>query len=200
MPWSPAPSSLLPAASTPCAISADCPWMWHLIAGPLPVKIFLLVADIADRLARHLDQVLAGDRGGPANFAREDDAIGRDQRLDATARFGFGGKEVSTIASEMRSQILSGWPSDTDSLVKTKSRLAKGLPLLTQRGDDAVVVVDAASSDERQAPILDARSGSSRRGRARAGKRYFSDGRSLPAASALASSNRRRRTLGSSIR
>src|SRR5579883_2153901 len=32
------------------------------------------------------------------------------------------------MASEMRSQILSGWPSDTDSLVKTKSRLAKDYP------------------------------------------------------------------------
>src|SRR4051794_5156175 len=43
---------------------------------------------------------------------------------------GSAARNVSTIASEMRSQTLSGWPSDTDSLVKTKSCFAKDhLPL-----------------------------------------------------------------------
>src|SRR6516165_5021172 len=43
---------------------------------------------------------------------------------------GSAARKVSTIASEMRSQILSGWPSDTDSLVNTKSRLSKSSPFL----------------------------------------------------------------------
>ena len=56
----------------------------------------------------HLDQSFAGDRSRTAHFAGEHHAVGCDQRLDAATRLRFGGKKVSTIASEMRSQILSG--------------------------------------------------------------------------------------------
>ena len=59
----------------------------------LPMKIVLLVADLADRLARHVDQQLRGDRGRAAGFAGEDDAVGRGQRFDAAARLRLGGEE-----------------------------------------------------------------------------------------------------------
>src|ERR1700746_1297785 len=65
---------------------------------------------------------------------------------------GSTARKVSTIASEIRSQILSGCPSDTDSLVNTKSRLAKSLPFL--RGRQEHVSVDAILWDERQARSL----------------------------------------------
>src|SRR5215204_2292728 len=39
---------------------------------------------------------------------------------------GSAARKVSTIASEIRSQTLSGCPSDTDSLVKTKSCFGNG--------------------------------------------------------------------------
>src|SRR5579864_8336455 len=46
------------------------------------------------------------------------------------------------MASEMRSQILSGCPSDTDSLVNTKSLFSKRQPSSNGRiGDPAWVVV-----------------------------------------------------------
>ena len=93
MPWSPAPSSLLPDASTPCAMSVDWPWIRHLTAADLPMKIVLLVADLADRVARHLDQLLAGDRGRAADFAGEHHPIGGDQRLDAAARLRLGSEK-----------------------------------------------------------------------------------------------------------
>ena len=53
--------------------------------GMLPVKILLLVANLADRLAGNLDQLLAGDRFWAAGLAGENDTVGRDQRLDAAA-------------------------------------------------------------------------------------------------------------------
>jgi len=57
---------------------------------PLPVKPFLLVADVADRVPRHVDQHLAGDRGGAARLAGQDDAVCRRHRLDAAARLRLG--------------------------------------------------------------------------------------------------------------
>ena len=60
---------------------------------PLPVKPFLLVADVADRVPRHVDQHLAGDRGGAARLAGQDDAVCRRHRLDAAARLRLGGEE-----------------------------------------------------------------------------------------------------------
>ncbi len=47
------------------------------------MKVFLLVADLAYRVACHLDQVFIRDRGRTADFPGEHDAIGRDQGLDA---------------------------------------------------------------------------------------------------------------------
>ena len=55
-----------------------------------PMKVLLLVADLADRVARHLDQLFAGDCGGTADFSGEHHAIGRDQRLDTAASFRLG--------------------------------------------------------------------------------------------------------------
>src|SRR5216684_7376045 len=59
----------------------------------LPMKPFLLVADVADGMARHVDQYLAGDRGRTAHLAGEDDTVGRRQRLDTAARLRLGGEE-----------------------------------------------------------------------------------------------------------
>jgi hypothetical protein len=66
------------------------------VAGDLrhvPVEAFLLVADILDRLARHLDQPVATDIAGSAHLAGEDDAIRRRQGLDAAARLRIGGEK-----------------------------------------------------------------------------------------------------------
>ena len=59
---------------------------------PLPVKVFLLVADVANCLARHFDQLFVGDRGGAADFTGKDDTIGRDQGLDAAAGLRLNGE------------------------------------------------------------------------------------------------------------
>src|SRR6266849_2582870 len=90
----------------------------------------------------------AGPRTSPASTTRlVVTSVSTPQRA-----WGSTARKVSTIASEMRSQILSGWPSDTDSLVNTKSRLAKCLPFL--RGRQEHVSVDAILWDERQARSL----------------------------------------------
>ncbi len=61
--------------------------------GMLPVEAFLLVADRLDALARRLDQLILGDLFGPAHLARQDDAVGRRQRLARDARGRIGGQE-----------------------------------------------------------------------------------------------------------
>ena len=58
--------------------------------GVLPVEAVLLIADIADRLARDLLEQLLGDRGGPAHLARQHDLVGGRQRLAGDARIGIG--------------------------------------------------------------------------------------------------------------
>ena len=68
---------------------------------------------------------LLEQRVGHAHFAGDDDAVGGGQRLAGDADLA-GSMPVflasrntrSTISSEMRSQTLSGWPSETDSEVK----------------------------------------------------------------------------------
>ncbi len=168
---------------------------------PLPMKILLLVADVADRLARHFDQLLAGDFGGPANLAGENHAIGRDQRLDTAARFGFGGeigvddRVGNTIADLVGMTFRHGLAG------KNKITFGQGftppeITRLTTRSS-RLMQPCRTSVKPRFWP------GGGRGGGAAAAapeKRYFSGGRSLPVASALASSNRRRRTLGSSMR
>src|SRR4029077_6183151 len=59
----------------------------------LPVKAFLLITDVANRMARHIDHDLTGDRGRTALLAGEDDMIGRGQRFEAAPRLGLGGEE-----------------------------------------------------------------------------------------------------------
>jgi hypothetical protein len=63
----------------------------HVDLGVLPVKPLLLVSDLPHRVARHLDQVVLGDRLGAAHLAGEDDAIGGRHRLDRDAGEGVGG-------------------------------------------------------------------------------------------------------------
>src|SRR5580700_9050395 len=57
-----------------------------------PMEIVLLVADLADRLARDRDQLVAGDRRRSAGLAGEHDPVRRYQGLDATARLWIGGQ------------------------------------------------------------------------------------------------------------
>ncbi|GJE70868.1 hypothetical protein CHKEEEPN_2410 [Methylorubrum podarium] len=52
----------------------------------LPMEARLLVADVAHRLAGQLLEVLEGHGIGAAHLARDHDAVGRRQRLDAQAR------------------------------------------------------------------------------------------------------------------
>ena len=100
---------------------------------------------------------------------------------------GSAARNVSTIASEMRSQTLSGCPSDTDSLVKTKSCFGNGQsPLYAwafepriQAGGRRQQAVDPAlrcriDGAEASSPILpSAASRRYRRGRLFAARRRF---------------------------
>ncbi len=61
--------------------------------GHVPVEAFLLVADLADRLARHLDQTVPADRARAAHLAGENHPVGRRQRLDRDARLRIGGQK-----------------------------------------------------------------------------------------------------------
>ncbi len=60
---------------------------------PLPVKAFLLITDIANRVARHIDHDVPVDRRRTALLAGEHDMIGRGQGLKAAPRLGLGGEE-----------------------------------------------------------------------------------------------------------
>src|SRR5690242_21718609 len=57
------------------------------------MEVVLLIPDVSDRAARHLDQLFAGDGRRASNLAGENDLICRDQRLDAAASFGFGSQK-----------------------------------------------------------------------------------------------------------
>ena len=91
---------------------------------PFPMEARLLVADGANRLASGVDEGIFGE-GGAADFPGDDHPIGGRQGLaghpnliGVDACLGPSRKKRSTISSEMRSQTLSGCPSETDSLVK----------------------------------------------------------------------------------
>ena len=84
-----------------------------------PVEAGLLVADVPDREAGDVGDVVLGDRGGAAGLAGDDDAVGGGERLAGDADvpgidavLGADLKNRSTISSEIRSQTLSGWPSE----------------------------------------------------------------------------------------
>ena len=90
MPWSPAPSSLLPAASTPWAMSDG---LGVQVAGDLrlvPAEPVLVVADVVDRHAGQMGQQVGRDRGRAAGLAGEHHAVGGDQRLAGDARVRVG--------------------------------------------------------------------------------------------------------------
>ena len=90
MPWSPAPSSLLPRASTPSAMSLDWEWTCTSTALWRQWKPLLLVTDVLDAGPRRLLEMAMGDRGGTPDLARHHDAIGRGQRFDGHSRLGIG--------------------------------------------------------------------------------------------------------------
>ena len=85
MPWSPAPSSLLPAASTPWAMSADWACSRHFDVSVAPMEAVLLVADVLDRLCERLLRSRRGRNFRAADFAGDDDPVGRRQRLAGDA-------------------------------------------------------------------------------------------------------------------
>ena len=62
----------------------------HLDVGMLPVEALLLVADLADGLARRRLDLFLGDRGGAAHFAGQHDLVGRRQRFAGDARIRIG--------------------------------------------------------------------------------------------------------------
>src|ERR1700739_2598995 len=57
------------------------------------MKVLLLVADLAYRVACHLDQRFIRDRGRTADFTGEHHAVRCDQRLDAAAGLWLSGQE-----------------------------------------------------------------------------------------------------------
>ncbi len=61
--------------------------------GRLPMEALLLVADVADRAARHLHQQILRDGGGAAHLAGQHHAVRGGQCLAADARQRIGGEE-----------------------------------------------------------------------------------------------------------
>ena len=100
MPWSPAPSSLLPLSSTPCAMCGGLAVQVVVEIGILPVEAVLLVADLLDDVARRLLDLVDARRPcrrvhdalAAADLAGEHDAVGGDQRLAGDARLGILGR------------------------------------------------------------------------------------------------------------
>jgi hypothetical protein len=93
----------------------------HVDLRGLPVEALLLVADVLDRVAGVFS---IGARLGrrpscssSADFAGDAQEVGGHQGLAGDARLRVEPRKASTTASEMRSHTLSGWPSETDSLV-----------------------------------------------------------------------------------
>ena len=85
---------------------------------PRPVKARLLVADVAHRVARQLLDVRSwvipsAPRTSPAMMMR----LVVASVSTATRAAGLALRKASRMVSEIRSQILSGCPSATDSLV-----------------------------------------------------------------------------------
>ncbi len=58
--------------------------------GGLPMEAILLIADITDGGAGGFFHRLRGDRSGTPDFAGQDDAVRRAQRLDGDPRMGIG--------------------------------------------------------------------------------------------------------------
>ena len=91
MPWSPAPSSLLPARIDALGDVRRLRVEQHVDLAVLPVEAVLLVADILDRLAGEvLDRI--DDLGRAPHLAGDDDAVGGGQRLAGDARLGQRGQ------------------------------------------------------------------------------------------------------------
>jgi hypothetical protein len=87
----------------------------HFDFGVLPMKAFLLIADIADRLTGGVHDDLGRNVLGAARFAGNDDTICRRQGFARHAQIlcrpailGPSRKKASTTSSEIRSQTLSG--------------------------------------------------------------------------------------------
>ena len=83
-----------------------------------PVEALLLVADVPHAVA---DDLLdpAEHLAGAAHLAADDDPVGGGEGLAGDPRLGLArSRKASSTASEIRSQTLSGCPSDTDSEVK----------------------------------------------------------------------------------
>jgi hypothetical protein len=152
-PWSPAPCSLWrPSPSF-------TPWRCRglLVDGDedgagVGVEAHLRagVADVADRACARCRVV---DHGAGGDLAGDDDEAGLDHGLAGDAAAGSCARIASRMASEIWSQILSGWPSVTDSEVNRW--LAMGGRGYTEatRGVNAGAVSAATSRAGRGAPV-----------------------------------------------
>ena len=136
MPWSPAPSSLFLAGVD--ALRDVCRLRMEVVGEveAVPMEAVLLIADAPHDIADGMLDLLT-DAGRPiavlvhdavaADFAGEDDAIGRGHGLAGDARLRVLDRNRSTIASEIWSATLSGWPSETDSEVnRYELRICEG--------------------------------------------------------------------------
>lgn len=94
MPWSPAPSSPWAAASNALRDVGRLFMQQGLDLGAFPVKTILLVADVADSLARQLlpDQRVV-DGLWSARLAGDDDAVGCGKRFGRHAGLWLGSEE-----------------------------------------------------------------------------------------------------------
>ncbi len=95
-----------------------------LDVGVLPVEAVLLVADVLDGRAGQVDDDARRSTLVGAAVPRRRSRRGswwpgsRRRRGRHGSSLGAATEEASTTSSEIRSQTLSGWPSETDSLVK----------------------------------------------------------------------------------
>jgi hypothetical protein len=126
MPWSPAPSSLLPFGVDALRDMRRLAVEIVLEAEALPVEALLLVADPFHRRADGRLDLFPGARRPfaifvdalAADLAGEHDELGRGQRLAGDARLRVLGQEQVDDRIGNLVATLSGWPSDTDSDVK----------------------------------------------------------------------------------
>ena len=85
----------------------------------LPMKAFLLVADVLDRGARPLDQHVLGNSAGAARLARDHDAVGGGERL-------AGDAHLSRVPAVLRRQPKEGVDHLVGNAVADLVRMAFG--------------------------------------------------------------------------
>ena len=161
--------------------------------GALPVKIFLLVADLANGGPRDLDQLLTGYRSRAADLAGQHHPVGGDQRLDPATGLRLGGK---ICVDDRIGDAVANFVGMT-----LRHRFARKYEITVGQGiafPESVKKLQDSYSALMQSFIVKIKRDRSALRKPLSG-RYFPESRSPPPASALASSNRRRRKAASSI-